>query len=450
MPGGRFELRGTKPHKVSMTIDDSLTINNFHFSFCVYTVIKNQCAISTKLLAVEPISLYAITLTLFVMVAMGKIKMKWLYFSLLILFIYPHIVKGETQTFNFTLENNTGLNFEAGFYIIEIVDINALSPKSVKVNLTTDGQSKTFNLYEGENSYLSKPYNKLDIIATSINKTEATISVATPGEWSYPEKYIIPTKAAGEPQIILTKSTDKTNISIGDVVEVKILVENKGNGTAYNLTLMEELPNGFSRAPGSKYPPQIQETLDAGGKQELYYALKAVEPGTFDIEPTTVNYGVKSSQSNTITINVAKILEEKSNLTTAISVDKDNVKTDDSIKVDIKITNTGKAPATSVLIDGNVPSGLIATEGDLKQGYKKIDAGESEAYTVFLKAIEPGNYSINLKTFYNDDKEGTASASKPITVTKNEKGYLYIIIPVAIIAIGVVLFTVRRHKQYSF
>ena len=384
------------------------------------------------------------------MVAMGKTKMKWLCFSLLILFIYPNIVRGETQTFNFTLENNTGLNFEAGSYIIEVIGINAQPPKTVKVNLTTDGQSKTFNLYEGENSYLSKPYNKLDIIATSITESKTTLSVTTPADWSNPEKYIVSTKAAGEPQIVLTKSTDKTNIRVGDVIEVKILVENKGNGTAYNLTLAEELPNGFSRAPGSRFPPQIQETLDAGGKQELYYGLKAVESGTFNIEPTTVTYGIKSSQSNTITIKVAEILEEKSNLTTAISVDKDNVKTDDSIKVDIKITNTGKAPATSVLIDGSVPSGLITTEGDLKQGYKKIDAGESEAYTVFLKAIEPGNYSINLKTFYNDDKEGTVSASKPITVTKNEKGYLYVIIPAAIIVIGVILFTVRRHKQYSF
>ncbi|VVB91891.1 Uncharacterised protein [uncultured archaeon] len=384
------------------------------------------------------------------MVAMGKIKMKWLYFSLLILFIYPNIVKGETQTFNFTLQNNTGLNFEAGSYIIEVIGINAQTPKSVIVNLTTDGESKTFNLYEGENPYLPKPYNKLDIIATSITETKATISVTVPSEWSYPEKYIVPTKAAGEPQIVLTKSIDKTNISVGDVVEVKIIVENKGNGTAYNLTLTEELPNGFSRAPGSRFPPQIQETLDAGGKQELYYALKAVESGTFELEPTTVTYGVKSSQSNTITIKVAEILEVKSNLTTAISVDKDSVKTDDTIRVDVKITNIGKAPATSVLLDGNVPSGLITTEGDLKQGYKKIDAGESEVYTVLLKAIEPGNYSIDLKTFYNDDKDGTVSTSKPITVTKNEKGYLYIIIPVVIIVIGIVLFAVRRHKQYSF
>ncbi len=376
--------------------------------------------------------------------------MKCLYFSLLILFIYPIIVSGEIQTFNFTLENNTALNFEAEPYIIEIIGINAQTPKYIKVNLTTSGESKTFNLYEGENPYLPKPYNKVDIIATSIAESKATISVASPSEWSYPEKYIVPTKAADEPQITLTKSIDKTNISVGDVVEVKIIIENKGNGTAYNLMLIEELPNGFSRAPGSRFPPQIQETLDAGGKQELYYALKSVESGTFEFEPTTVNYGVKSSKSNTITIKVAEILEEKSNLTTAISVDKESVRTDDSIRVDIKITNIGKAPATSVLIDGNVPSGIITTEGNLRQGYKRIDAGETEAYTVFLKAIEPGNYSINLKAFYNDDKEGTISASKPITVTKNEKDYLYVIIPVAIIAIGIVLFAIRRYKQYSF
>ncbi len=385
------------------------------------------------------------------MVKREKHQMRWIYFLLLILFVYINAVNGETQSFNITLQNNTALNFESGYYIIELIGIHTQFPAFVKVNLTANGESKTFNLYENENSYLPKPYDKIDLRANNITETEATILVVFPAEWNFPEKYIIPTKVEllNIPQIVIIKSVDKTKINIGDVVEIKILVEAKGNGTAYNLTLIEELPRGFSLAPGSRFPPVIQSSLGAGERQEIYYALKAVESGIFNIEPTTVTYGSESNKSNPVTIEVAEV-SEKSNLTTVISVDKDNVKTDDLVRVTIKTTNVGNASAESILIDGNIPSGLVATEGDLRHAYQKVDPKESEEYIVVLKAIEPANYSISLKTFYSDDMAGMISTSKSITVTKKEKDYLYIFIPAAIVVIGIVLFTLRRHREYSY
>ena len=105
------------------------------------------------------------------------------------------------------------------------------------------------------------------------------------------------------PNIVLTKSVDKTTLNKGDVVEFKLILENTGNGTAYNLTLDDRFPPGFTSAPGSRFPPAIQDELKAGERLELLFALKAVEPGSYNIEPTTVKYGSKSARSNSCFFN---------------------------------------------------------------------------------------------------------------------------------------------------
>lgn len=123
---------------------------------------------------------------------------------------------------------------------------------------------------------------------------------------------------------------------------------------------------------------------------ELYYALKAVDPGSYAIEPAVINYGTKTNKSGQITITVADVTQEKSNLSTVISIDRTNVYTDDLIKADIRITNTGKAHAKSVLIDGTPPLGTTSVEGDFRQVYDAIAPGEVKENRVILKAQERG------------------------------------------------------------
>ncbi len=124
--------------------------------------------------------------------------------------------------------------------------------------------------------------------------------------------------------------------------------------------------------------------------------------------------------------------------------------TDDLIKATVKITNTGKAPAKSVLIDGTPPLGVEIAQGDLRQVYDSIAPAEAKEYRVTLKPKEAGNFSINLRTLYNDDTIGFSSASEQITVTQKERNYLYILVPIIIIIAGIVLFTIKRHKEYSY
>jgi uncharacterized repeat protein (TIGR01451 family) len=378
--------------------------------------------------------------------------MRLIYLTVLILLIYPAAASAATQTFNFTIQNNSAFNFESGYYIIEVIEINHYSPKYVRVNLTTSGSSRIYKVYEDENPFLSSPWDRIDLRASSISENFAYLSVILPSEWGYPERYTVerPAEHKKIPNIVVTKSADKTNLNVGDIVEFRIKVENTGNGTAYNLTLAESLPTGFSRAPGSRFPPVISSELGAGKWQDLYYALKAVESGTFNIEPAVVSYASGSNRSNSLTIIVSEPLQEKSNLTTEIRLDRSTAYTGEEINAVIRITNIGKAQAKSVLIDGQPPEGMKVVEGDLRQVYESINPGEQKEYKVVLKAEDPGNYSINLRTVYNDRPAGTISRSESININKKEQNYIYIIVPIALVIIVIAVFTIKKHKEYAY
>ncbi len=375
-----------------------------------------------------------------------------LYFSILILLIFSIPVNAE-KTESFYLENHTGLDFLNGYYKVEVIEISAsATPGYVKVNLILEKSSKELRLYEND-ALEPDPFNKIKLNYTYFNsQTRVRITIAYPDDWPKPTEYNVEIPVVDEkvPNIVLTKSADKTTLNKGDIVEFKINLENTGNGTAYNLSLDEKLPQGFARAPGSSFPPVLQDELKAGERLELLFALKAVESGTYSIEPTTIKYGSNSSRSNSLTITVLDEKKEKSNLSTVITLDKNNIFTGELVKVTVKITNNGNVSAESILIEGALPKGMEVTEGDLRQVYKKIDPAESEEYSAILKAVEPGNYSIILKTSYSDDSTGFSSNSDSIIVKKNERDYLYILVPAIIIIAAIALFIIRRHREYSF
>jgi len=377
----------------------------------------------------------------------GEDRMRRFYFFVIFFLMAIHTANASTQIYSFTMENNTGLDFENGGVLIGIVEINP--PYYIKVNLTSDSISKIQNLYDAEPLFTFDP---IKVNSSYITSKNVRLTIEFPDGWSYPKSYKIepPVIPVGIPNLILTKTTDKTSIDPGDVVSFTIKVENTGNATAFNLSLTERLPIGFSAAPGSRFPPPIQDKLDQGASMELYYALKAVDPGTYIIEPTEIKYGPKTSKSGQITVTVTDIIQEKSNLTTVISIDRTNIYTDEPIKADVRITNTGKADAKSVLIDGSPPMGTTIVEGDFRQVYDTIAPGEQKAYRVVFKAQEEGNFSIDLRTVYNDYPTGSLTNSEQITATRKEGNNLFIILPIIIILIVVAIFTIRKHKEYSY
>lgn len=368
--------------------------------------------------------------------------MRKVIFLLLVLLMFSTASSAATQKYNFTMENYTGLNFENGTYFVELIEI--ARPLFVKVNLTYSGTSRVNSLFDGEAPIT---FYQIKLSSSSITSTNAVIDIEFPDGWSYPRTYTVPKPAVGTPNIVVKKSADKTNINVGDIVSFTIKVENTGNATAYNLTLVEPLPKGFSNAYG--FPPVVKDKLDAGESQELYYGLKAEDSGTINFEPTLVKYGSKTIKSNSFTITVAGAAEAKAKLVTTIRLDKNNVYTGDTIQATVRIANDGNAPAKAVLIDGAPPLGIEAVEGDFRQVYDTIAPGGKEEYRIVLKANEAGSYNISLRTVYNDAPAGVLSG-EPVTVTRKEGNYAYIAVPIIIIIAGIVLFTMRRHKEYSY
>ncbi len=372
--------------------------------------------------------------------------MRKLIFLSLIIVIFSTVGGASTQKFNFTMENNTALNFENGSYIIEVIEINR--PMYLKVNITSSNRQAFKYLYDSEAPII---FDQIALSTSSITETSAFINIEFPVGWGYPKKYQIvrPVIPIGIPNIVLTKSVDKNNISIGDVVEFKITMENKGNATAYNMTLIESLSTGFAINTGSRLPSLINTDLAAGASQEFYYALKAVDAGNFTIEPTKVKYDSKTNMSNLLNITVAAAVHEKSKLVTNISVDKNNATIGDLIKVTVRISNDGKAPAKFVRVDFIPPMGMEVVEENLRID-DNIYPGMPVERRITLKAVEAGNYAINLRTVYNDDPIGNNSNSEPIIVTLQERNYLYFFLPIIIIIAGIVLFTIKRHREYSY
>jgi uncharacterized repeat protein (TIGR01451 family) len=379
---------------------------------------------------------------------LGKIS-----FLLLILLLIS-IPVGAVKTETFSLENYTGLNFMNGYYKIEVIEISKPGDMPfVKVNLITGGLTKQYYLRINEDpSIKAEPFNQINLNSSFISQTVAMIEVQFPDTWRSPEKYTIEIPVIPEkiPNIVITKSVDKITLNKGDVVEFTLIVENTGNGTAFNVSLDDRFPPGFTSAPGSRFPPVIQDELKAGDSIDLFFALKAVESGSYNIEPTTIKYGSKTSRSNSISLTVLDKQIEKSYLSTTINLDKNNIFTGEFVEVTVKITNKGNISAESILVDGPIPKGMEVTKGDLRQVYKKIEPGESEEYSATLKAVESGNYSVSLKTSYSDDSTGFSSNSDTINITEKEKNYLYILIPAIIIIVGIVLFIMKRHKEYRF
>ncbi|MDW7726281.1 MAG: BatD family protein [Candidatus Methanoperedens sp.] len=383
--------------------------------------------------------------------------MRKIWIILLVLLMFSGVASAKVEYFY--MENNTGLNFMNGYYLIEVIDIKKADFFAI-VNLTSDGQSNRYHIRSESSSISTYPWNRInDINASFFTDNSFRMGIDYPDNWSAPVKYTISSATGTKsdsskvPIIVVTKSVEETDINVGDIIEIKIKTTNTGNETASGVTLTEYMPEGFIRATGSRFPPVVKEKLEPGESDEIYYALEAVKAGTFTIEPTKIEYGTGRKESNSITITVSREVKEKSQLVTEIFIDDNDVMTGDLINMVVKIINNGNASAESVLIEGSVPKGLELEEGDLRQLYKKIESGEYESYSVILKAVDGGNYTVRLKTSYNDDTVGFATSSETISVTKKEKNpvdYWYIILPITGLMVGVVLFTMNRHKEYRY
>ncbi|WP_269852048.1 BatD family protein [Methanosarcina horonobensis] len=118
---------------------------------------------------------------------------------------------------------------------------------------------------------------------------------------------------AGDPKLVITKSVDKSEIEVGDLITVTVNAKTTGNDAAHDVLFTDPKQEHFvlkettyeisTTIPKIDYGQSMPETL------VYIYKLKATEAGTFDLRAVTATYRNSASQtyqssSNTPTVTV--------------------------------------------------------------------------------------------------------------------------------------------------
>ncbi|MBU4221134.1 MAG: hypothetical protein KKA10_05845 [Euryarchaeota archaeon] len=97
------------------------------------------------------------------------------HFIMIILLLIP-VVQASDQTYSFKMENNSGLSFDNGTFLIEVVEL--LPSYYAKVNMTSWGTSKFYNLWDGE----PIKYDRVTVNASFITYNDDPIGSPTNSE----------------------------------------------------------------------------------------------------------------------------------------------------------------------------------------------------------------------------------------------------------------------------
>lgn len=215
-----------------------------------------------------------------------------------------------------------------------------------------------------------------------------------------------------QPNLALTKSSNRTNATVGSTVTYTILVANSGN-IAANITLSDNIPAGSSFITGTF---RVNGSVITGANPAAGVAIGSVEPGatstvTFQVQvnslpspPQFVDQAVAaytftpsagrtisgSSSSNTLTIPVTL-----PNIAVVKSANFLDVAVGDTLTYTSVISNNGTEAVTNAVFNDPIPAGAVFVPGSV---------------TIAGAAVSSANPA-------NGVSLGTLSAGSSVTVT---------------------------------
>lgn len=284
---------------------------------------------------------------------------------------------------------------------------------------------------------------------------------------------------AGDPELVITKSIDKSEIEVGETITVTVKVKNTGNDTATNVSFTDPKQEHFvleetifeisSTLPEINYGESVPETL------VYMYKLKATDAGIFELKAVNASYTnsagmVYQSSSNSPTINVTEGNKQVANVETTMSMGASSIERRQETNSTIVLKNTGNAPAEAVRFDILIPEGLeyaggegIENVGGNPRIYlETLQPNNDKEFTYNVKGKEVGTYNISsrLSYEYSDgiSPEKITKNNKSISATLNVKegkfdfilkNPLYIIITLVIL-VAISFHLYRRHREYKY
>jgi len=377
---------------------------------------------------------------------------------LLIFFLVltPTVLAEDRKSVSFSLNVGDTIYFEEGYYKATLINTDVGST-SIRLNISCEGF-----LYEpkeliGRHSETAVHYPSTDNPLISITDTKdvssnsAVVNLTFPFDW-YFEK--ITAEELKMPKLVVTKTVDKTQVKIDDMIQVKITIKNVGNGSASDIDI-NEIPSTALIPMGEELEPKIKDPLPTGESDSDTYLVQAVKSGTFTIPKTTVKYYSESkekytAESKTVSVTVLAPEVKLSKLTTTIQFDKSNVVKGEEITATILIKNVGDAPEDRITLINKLPVGLELVSGELENPDFELKPGEIQELEAVIRVVEVGDYTLEPRIVYGDVK--TPIDSPVIFVTEedvNYTKYLYLI-PILLILIIIITLIIKRHKEYSF
>jgi len=275
----------------------------------------------------------------------------------------------------------------------------------------------------------------------------------------------------GKPSVKVTKKVNTSSVSVGDLIEVTVFVENTGSYDALNVTVNDRTQEKFVLMETIINDTKIKTLEQDSNRTVLMYRLKAVEPGTFSLSDTTVSfvnganqsYSASTSSVPTVTVAAGSVDMPDIHMTNTLNDTQMEAKIG-KIKGTLTVRNTGTATAENVRID-LIADGLNITGENLSGNsvfYTSVQPNNDKVIEYTLTADESGSYVVRAEAAYqypteNGVQTGTQSTDKiTITVEDNKAisvaskiPWYVIFIPIILIA-AIAFFLWRRRREYRF
>lgn len=375
---------------------------------------------------------------------------------LLVLAAQAKETKDDEVVFNdFTLYLGDGISI--GDYRADLVEI-----QSVRDGLAVMHVSKVGGSLDEQRALLQNNANDFDggaeeggmtlTVVDIFDDQSAKVRVEYRGSLGTARKRTSekPRTQADLPNLVVQKSFDRDQLSVGDEIEVTVSVKNAGTGPASNIKI-EDLPPlpEFSYKAG--YPPRINQNLEPGESDSAVYVIDAVKEGSIRVPAIQVSYtdskkNIKSNNSEpfNILINPRSKPDLQMTLTPAGPVSEGGSGT-----LNVSLINAGKAPATRIEIRADIkPSEGLEAEG-LDKSFFEIPPGKEETYSAELLGKVAGNYTVHLRaSFQGGDEAMFRESETEVVVLEREYKYLYPLLIIPVVAIGGWLY--RRYREYKY
>ena len=261
---------------------------------------------------------------------------------------------------------------------------------------------------------------------------------------SEPTITLTPPAPATHTALSITKSPSPHSIRQFQGTTITIAIENSGTTDATDIEITDAIHPGLDLVSGDFPNPKRYDLIRPGETRDLQYTIRAMESGTFTLDPATVTYAdddgnIQEATSEPVSIKVIPSTEgstsggtSRSNpsVSTAsvqLHGEKTSVVLGEDILLKLSAVNLITKPAMHVQVIIIPPSGMSVTSsafaksgaGQYTTTYE-LEPGSGKDIEVAIRSNQVGDFDVNGRIIYyfGDDRDAAEdhTLTLPITV----------------------------------